>query len=130
LYAMENYHPNGTPDTILSNYQKNSGYSQSDMINFQLDFVNPVNDYTKFETGVKGIYQESTSSSSTFNSPYIPGDQFVTDTTLTNAYSIDNFITAAYINYSSKLWGIGYQGGLRFEDSYYKGLLTNKNQSF
>src|SRR5258708_25392589 len=39
-------------------------------------------------------------------------------------------VNAAYVNYSSRKWGINYQGGLRFEQSYYKGTITNKDSSF
>ncbi len=50
---------------------------------------------------------------------------------MSNHYIIDDMINAAYINYNSKtILGISYQAGLRFEQSYYKGTIKNKNQSF
>jgi outer membrane receptor for ferrienterochelin and colicin len=40
-------------------------------------------------------------------------------------------INAAYVNYSSKtIWDISYQGGLRFEQSYYAGTIIDKQQKF
>lgn len=130
LNTTENY-PLGTTtaDPMLSNYYKNDGSSYASMYNYQLDFVNPINDYTKFETGVKANFSQSHNDQNTYFKRFADAD-YLQDTSLTNHYSIDNLVTAAYVNYSSKIWGIGYQGGLRFESSYYKGTLTNKGQSF
>lgn len=130
LNTTENFILNGsTADPTLSNYYTNTGNSSANMYNYQLDFVNPLNDYTKFETGVKANYSHSLNDQNTFFKTYGDAD-YTQDTSLTNHYSIDNLVTAAYVNYSSKLWGIGYQGGLRYESSYYMGTLTNKGQSF
>jgi len=130
LNTTENYLLNSTtPSPYLSNYMLNTGNSLSDMYNFQFDFVNPINEYTKFETGVKSNYQHSLNNQDNSFKTFADAT-YKADTSLTNHYSIDNIVSAAYVNYSSKLWGIGYQGGLRFESSYYKGILTNKNQTF
>ncbi len=128
--TTENYLLNTTnPNPFFSNIMQNTGSSLSDMFNFQFDFVNPINDYTKFETGVKSNYSHSQNNQDNSFKTFADID-FKADTSLTNHYSIDNSVSAAYVNYSSKLWGIGYQGGLRFESSYYMGTLTNKNRSF
>jgi len=130
LYTTENYLLNSvTPDANLSNYYMNWARSGSNMYNYQLDFVNPLNDYTKFETGIKANFSQSMNEQNTYFKTFAE-QAYYQDTSLTNHYSIDNLVTAAYVNYSSKMWGIGYQGGLRFESSYYKGTLTNKGQSF
>jgi hypothetical protein len=130
LNTTENYFPNSqTPNPLLSNYMLNTGSSLSDMYNFQLDFVNPINDYTKFETGAKSNFQHTENNQDNSFKKFSDAD-YAADTSLTNHYSIDNLVTAAYVNYSSKIWGIGYQGGIRYEGSYYMGTLTNKNQSF
>ncbi len=130
LNTTENYVMNSPNiDPNLSNKMLNDGNSGADMFNYQLDFVNPLNDHTKFETGVKANYSHSKNDQNTYFKTYADLD-YTQDTSLTNHYSIDNLITAAYVNYSSKIWGIGYQGGLRFESSSYKGTLTNKGQSF
>jgi outer membrane receptor protein involved in Fe transport len=40
-------------------------------------------------------------------------------------------INAAYVNYSAKtIWDIGFQTGLRFEQSYYSGKIVDKNLAF
>lgn len=130
LYTTENYLlNNSSADPFLSNYLKNNGNSGADMYNYQLDFVNPLNDFTKFETGVKANYSKSRNKQNTYYKTFADLD-YTEDTSLTNHYAIENLITAAYVNYSSKQWGIGYQAGVRFESSSYKGTLTNKGQSF
>lgn len=55
---------------------------------------------------------------------------YTEDTTLTNNYQINNLVNAAYINYTSKIKKIGYVAGLRFEQSYYQGVILNKNEQF
>jgi len=130
LNTTENYVlASTTIDPNLSNYFLNDGHSGANMFNYQLDFVDPLNDYTKFETGVKANYKKSFNEQNTYYKTFADLD-YTQDTSLTNHYSINDLITAAYVNYSSKIWGIGYMGGLRFESSYYKGTLTNKGQSF
>jgi hypothetical protein len=130
LYTTENYLLNTTTaDPNLSNRQMNWGNSGANMYNYQLDFVNPLNDYTKFETGVKANYSQSSNEQNTYFKSFA-ATEYYQDTSLTNHYKIDNLVTAAYVNYSSKKWGIGYQAGVRYEGSNYKGTLTNKGQSF
>jgi iron complex outermembrane recepter protein len=130
LNTTENYLlGTNTPNPYASNYMLNTGSSSNDMYNFQFDFVNPINDFTKFETGLKSNYSHSQNNQDNSFKTFADAE-YKPDTSLTNHYSIDNLVTAAYVNYSSKIWGIGYQGGLRYEGSYYMGTLTNKNQSF
>ena len=108
--------------------QTSNGSKPSWMYTYQADFVNPINDYTKFETGVRSFMQKSYTTQQTFNKDSV-GDM-VAYTDLTNNYTITNLTNAAYVNYSSRVLGINYQAGLRFEESYYKGEITNKNISF
>jgi len=108
--------------------QTSNGSKPSWMYTYQADFVNPINDYTKFETGVRSFMQKSYTTQQTFNKDSV-GDM-VAFTDLTNNYTITNLTNAAYANYNSRVLGINYQAGLRFEESYYKGEITNKNLSF
>ena len=108
--------------------QTSTGSKPSWMYTYQADFVNPINEYTKFETGIRSFMQQSSTTQQTFNKDSV-GDM-VAFTDLTNNYNITNLTNAAYANYSSKVIGINYQVGLRFEESYYKGDITNKNISF
>lgn len=111
-------------------YQKNDGYSNSNQGVFQLDFVNPLSETRKFEAGLKSYYKNSLSSNSTFGATGST-DSYTRDSIMSNRYVIDDMINAAYVNYSAKsFWDIGYQAGLRFEQSYYAGNIVDKNQKF
>jgi outer membrane receptor protein involved in Fe transport len=109
--------------------QTSNGSKPSWMYTYQADFVNPINEYTKFETGIRSFMQQSSTTQQTFNKDPSSGD-LVAFTDLTNNYNITNLTNAAYANYSSRVLAINYQVGLRFEESYYKGDITNKNISF
>lgn len=120
------------PDTVNfpTSYQKNEGNSSADQYVFQMDYVNPISDTRKFETGIKAYYKNSLSANNTSRASGSE-DNYVRDSIMSNRYMIDDMINAAYVNYSDKtIWNIGYQAGLRFEHSYYAGTITDKNQKF
>ncbi|MCD6069332.1 MAG: hypothetical protein K0S33_4158 [Bacteroidetes bacterium] len=112
------------------NYQKNDGASGGNMYTFQLDYVNPINDTAKIEWGLRSNIKQSTSSNSTFVNNAFTNYVFERDSFLSNNYAIDDIVNAAYINYSNKIGKIGYQAGLRFEQSYYSGEILDKKTSF
>lgn len=118
-------------DSALANtYQKNVGSTNSNQFVFQMDYVNPISDTRKFEAGIKSFYKNSISANNTSRAEGNE-DSFAHDSIMSNRYVIDDMVNAAYVNYNDKLfWDIGYQAGLRFEQSYYKGNITDKNQSF
>ena len=124
-YTYTTYYPSPAHNIV----QEAHGGTPSWMYTYQADFVNPINDYTKFETGVRSYMQRSFSTQNTYNDSTGTG-VFTPYTDLTNNYNITNMTNAAYVNYSSKLWGINYMAGLRFEQTYFKGILTNKDTSF
>ncbi|MFL5752495.1 MAG: outer membrane beta-barrel protein, partial [Bacteroidia bacterium] len=104
------------------------GGTEASQFTFQTDYVNPINEYTKIEFGARSYYKKSSNVS---NASYmITPETEVKDSFNSNHYSIDDMVNAAYINYTGKKWGIGYQAGLRFEQSYYAGTITDKNQHF
>ena len=124
-YTYTTYLKQPFPDIV----QKANGGTPSWMYTYQADFVSPINDYTKFETGVRSYMQRSFSTQNTYNDSTGTG-VFTPYSDLTNNYNITNMTNAAYVNYSSKLWGINYMAGLRFEQTYFKGTITNKDTSF
>ena len=129
LFNTESHIP---PDTIIigNTFQKNNGTTTANQFVFQLDYTNPINETKKFEAGIKSYFKNSVSINDTKNAK-ITADNYIYDSVMSNHYIIDDMINAAYINYNSKtILGISYQAGLRFEQSYYKGTIKNKNQSF
>jgi predicted secreted protein len=111
-------------------YQKNIGSTDANQFTFQADYVNPISETKKIELGVKSYYKYSDSKNNTSNA-IVTAETFERDSAMSNHYKIDDIINAAYINYSAKtVFGIGYQAGLRFEQSYYSGKIADKNLAF
>ena len=120
------------PDTIYlpNTYQKNVGSTIANQYVFQLDYVNPISETRKFEAGIKAYYKNSTSENNTSRASGSE-DSYTRDSIMSNRYVIDDMINAAYVNYNDIMFlGIGYQAGLRFEQSYYAGNITDKKQKF
>jgi predicted secreted protein len=129
-YQFNTYNFLANGSSFPATYQKNNGISNNGQSTFQLDYVNPLSEVSKLEMGVKSYYKNSLSENHAQRSQ-TNGDIFVPDTNMSNRYIIDDMINAAYINYSNQLPGqINFQGGFRFEQSYYKGTITDKKQSF
>ena len=115
--------------TLPQTVQNNTGKSAASQMVFQSDYVKPIDDSRKFEAGVKLFLKSSDSQNNA--SLTIGSNQPITDSSMSNRYLIDERISAAYINYNTKLpFNIGTQMGLRFEESYYAGQIPNSNQSF
>jgi outer membrane receptor for ferrienterochelin and colicin len=120
------------PDTLRlpDIFQRNTGKSIADQVVFQLDYTDPVGEHGKLEMGLRSFYKKSTSENNTRNASG-PEEIYTRDSIMSNRYVIDDMVNAAYINYSDKtFWDVSYQAGLRFEQSYYYGNITDKKQSF
>lgn len=110
--------------------QRNDGFSRSHQYILQLDYVNPLTENSKIEAGIRSYYKPYWSENFTENYTF-PTDSYDKDTILSNRYYIDDLINAVYINYMGKMWwNIKYQLGFRFEQSYYKGTIKDRNQEF
>lgn len=118
------------PDSIPDSFQKNISDRGSKQFTFQGDYVNPISETKKIEAGVKSMLSETISGMNVSDS--LPNNsEYVFNPYMSNKYSIEEMINAAYFNYSSKtIWDINFQTGLRFEQSYYVGNILDKNQSF
>lgn len=127
-YLYSTYLYDNTGSGLTPILQRNTSNSGSNMYTFQLDYVNPISETKKIEMGIRSNYKLSTSQQNTYNA--LLGSDYVIDTALTNDYKIGDMVNAAYVNYISKIWGINYQAGLRFEHTYYDGLIRNKNLRF
>ena len=115
---------------IPNTYQKNIGTTNANQFVFQMDYVNPISDTRKFEAGIKAFYKNSISENNTSRATGSE-DSYQKDSIMSNRYVIDDIVNAAYVNYNDKMfWNIGYQAGLRFEQSYYAGNITDKKQKF
>ena len=129
-FDTKNYSNSGE---ILPNnpvLQDNRGSRTADFITWQLDFTNPVTDTAKWEMGLRAAYKLSNSDFDVSQFSYQTYD-FEFDSTLSNMFRIDDFVGAAYVNYSNMFKKkIAYQAGLRFEQTYFVGTLPDRNESF
>ena len=83
-----------------------------------LDYVRPIGDDSKFETGYQSSIRRSDEQQ---RSDYFDVGQnaFVPDYELTNDFNMDNIVHAVYANYQNKLTErLGFQLGLRAEQAY------------
>lgn len=89
---------------------------------FQVDYVNPVNDSTKLEAGLRSFW--SGRDQEYFYAPYsYEKDAFVQDNQFSQDTRIIESINAAYVTYSGQLRNqFRYQAGLRFEQSSLTGI--------
>lgn len=106
-------------------FQSNDVNGHNQLFTFQTDFINPINDSTKIEFGIKSTYRQSRNTNVTANYSYTSAPLY--DSLFSNDFSIDDLVNAAYINYSTRIKKLGVQGGLRFEQSYYMGKVLNKS---
>jgi ferric enterobactin receptor len=86
---------------------------------FQIDYTNPINDSTKFEFGIRssGNLREQEN----YFKEKKGNQDFVQDNNISLNADILDMINGIYVNYSSKYKGIGYQVGLRYEQSKLEG---------
>ncbi|MBL7950596.1 MAG: outer membrane beta-barrel protein [Flavobacteriales bacterium] len=127
---LYSYSPAGALLADSPRLQDNLGKSRNSAYTFQADFVDPINDKTKLEYGVKSNVRPDNTSLNVFvTSPTIGTD--VRDTSLSNDYAIQDIINAAYINWSQKLtahWSM--MAGFRFEQTWFEAKLKGKDQTY
>ena len=127
-YTTNTFGPNGLLMQGNPELQKNLGHTTSQVGTFSADYVDPISDTSKLELGVRSNYKPSVQTLDVSEYNYNSGE-YSSDIYLTSHYKIIDLVSAAYINYTSRFKGLNYALGLRFEDSYYKGTITNKSDS-
>ena len=103
------------------------GGNKGQQFTFQMDFTNPINDSTKVEMGVRSFANLRTQDYYFYTDI---NDKLELDRTISQNTDIDDIINAAYITYSSRLKGISYQAGVRFEQSKFDGNSLLDNTKF
>ena len=89
---------------------------------FQVDFVNPINDSSKLEMGLRSFWSGK-DQNYFFNEYSYDKKAYLANDTLSQDFRIDENINAAYLTYSSRWkYQINYQIGLRFEQSSLSGI--------
>ena len=126
-YNTQYFYTNNSAKTgLITERSKGGGTTQ--FFTVQTDFVNPINDKMKIETGLRGSFRNFTS----FNDNYVRdfSGQYLLIARLSNNYKFDDALYAGYLTFSHQLKKLSYQIGLRAESSSYTGNLITKNQKF
>jgi outer membrane receptor protein involved in Fe transport len=99
-------------------FQSQNGSGSNKNMVLQTDYVNPINDKSKFEVGARLSMRELDNSLS-----YVIGGK-----TSTTVYNNQDRVYAGYATYSNRVGDFGYQLGLRAESSENTGLLNSKDR--
>ncbi len=130
LYTTNSYLPNGSLVPFNPELQNSDGNQHTDMVTAQWDLSLPLKKNIKIDLGARSNYQLQYSTLNVNNFNY-PSNEYTRDTVLSNNYKIDNLINAAYFTFGQDdIKGFSYQVGLRFEQTYYRGQLLDKNLVF
>lgn len=105
---------------------RNDGRNNTQQVTLQVDFVNPISEYVKFETGIRSYYNRF---KSYFNAFSVDGTT-ETKLPLSNNYEYTEKVNAGYITFSQKKGTFSYQVGLRAEYSQFDGLLIDSAYKF
>ena len=116
-----------TDDSLLS-YTKQNVDGVFTVGTFQSDYTHPINDKSKFETGIKATVRNNNNN----QKAYISGvsDQYVVDTNNTDNFIYADQIYAAYVQYAGKLKMFEMQGGLRAEQTSIRGDSKTQEKDF
>lgn len=111
------------------------GYKQRQVIEgkneniiLQTDYVNPINDKSKFEVGARAQIRKNSSSNAFYG--YDQSGNLILQPASQVDYESNDQVYGAYATYSNQLKTFGYQLGLRAESSDYEGKLTKTNEFF
>jgi hypothetical protein len=127
-YTTRDYSAGGT---LLADpeIQQNRGGKTETVAVGQIDYVNPLSETSKLELGAKVTDHSNHAWLNVGHYDYT-GQTFTPDDVLTTNYQINEMINAAYINYTGALGRWRYVTGLRFEQSYFKGVQLTENKEF
>jgi len=113
----------------LSSLEQQKADGSGTIYTLQSDLVYPVFNNWKVESGVRAAVRRNFSNN--FNFRWNPTTQiWEQSSTLTDRYSYDDDVYAAYATLGKQFNGWSAQIGLRAESSFYTGRLTDRDSSF
>ena len=133
LNTTDNYSANGSllsnnPFSLLPSghqLQTDDGGQHTNMINAQWDFTAPITKNMKIEFGARSNFQRQYSFQHIADLDTL--NEYIPSPVLSNDYRIDNLVNAVYITFAHTVKQFSYQIGLRFEQSYYAGILLDSS---
>jgi len=96
-------------------FEKTNTYGFNYTITFQSDFVKPIGNGGRLETGVKGIYRKQDADYAFLENDLNP-DEWIRNYDVSNRFVLTDQIYAGYAIYSNTIGPISYQAGVRIED--------------
>lgn len=108
------------------NRVRNEGANDNNQVTAKIDFVTPLGENEKLETGVRSYINNY---ESYFNSFSVKDNDEI-KLPLSNNYKYQEQVHAAYLTYTGLLGSIGYQVGLRGEYSKFSGTLIDSSKNF
>ena len=84
----------------------------------KVDYAHPFRNGLKLETGIKSSYVKTDNTAQYDN---LIGGEWTPDYGKTNHFQYTENVNAAYVNMNKQVKKFGFQLGLRFENTYYKG---------
>lgn len=94
---------------------------------FQADYVHPVGEDGKFETGIKFRFRDVTT---LYGLQDLVSDSWVENENFTDELKFSSDVYAAYMMYGNKIKDFSYQLGLRYEESDLRTELVKSNQLY
>jgi outer membrane receptor protein involved in Fe transport len=114
--------------SVKTSSQRQIGKGDNQNYVFQSDFINPINDKSKIEMGVRASIRKVNNQNNFYT---IDGSGFaVFEPLLSVNYNSTDQVYAGYVTYSNLIRNFGYQIGFRAESSDYEGHLPDKGQDF
>jgi outer membrane receptor protein involved in Fe transport len=138
-YNQSNVKNNG--DYIIKNFDSNDNIigaqtlqrqrvkSRIYFTTVQTDFDNPISDKKKIEAGGRASVRNYNNSTENLIYDYLLSDYGIRISPFDH-YTFTDQVYAAYFTFTNQLKKFGYQVGLRAENSYYHGELTDVNRTF
>lgn len=108
------------------NLVRNDGDNNSEQVTAQIDFVNPINENSKLEMGLRTFHERT---HNIYNAFSLNNNTEVKLPLSTNVL-YDETVHAAYTTYTGKMLGLKYQAGLRAEYSLFEGNMVDSMQTF
>jgi iron complex outermembrane receptor protein len=114
------YHYKGVDTLPNADKQSNTSKNGNRFWNIQSDYTSPIGKKGKLEAGVKATLRHIDNNyiASLYN--WTAAD-YIVSPTLSNQYNYEEDILGGYLNFANAIGNLGYQVGVRAEQSYLKG---------
>ncbi len=106
---------------------RNNMPSTINILAFKTDYVHPMKNGSKFETGLKSSIVNA-DNNTIYDTLQQETRQWLFDASRSNQFKYDENINAAYVNYAGKVGKLKYQTGLRAEHTHSVGTSITLNQ--